>query len=190
VGTIAHEWFMGVAALQGYEGANAKALALWQETYPDNPSVALTDTFSTKVFFQEFAKDPARAEKWTALRQDSGNPFEFAPAAKAMYESIGIDIRTRTIIYSDGLTLDKVLQLKKHCDDIGFRCSFGIGTFLTNDFKTKSSGYTKKSKALNMVIKLAKVDNRDCVKISDDLNKNTGEKASVSFVKKLYGLPN
>ena len=49
--------------------------------------------------------------------------------------------------------------------------SFGIGTFLTNDFKTKSSGYTEKSRALNMVIKLAKVDDRDCVKISDDLTK-------------------
>ncbi|KAF8556159.1 nicotinate phosphoribosyltransferase [Imleria badia] len=195
VGTIAHEWFMGVAALKGYEGANAKALALWQETYPNNfPLIALTDTFSTKVFLQacipEFAKDPARAEKWIGLRQDSGNPFEFAPAAKAMYESIGIDIRTKTIIYSDALTLDKVLQLKKHCDDIGVNCSFGIGTFLTNDFKMKSSGYAEKSRALNMVIKLAKVDDRDCVKISDDLGKNTGEKASVEVVKKLYGLPN
>lgn len=39
-----------------------------------------------------------------------------------MYESIGIDIRTKTIVYSDGLTLDRVLQLKKQCDDIGFRC--------------------------------------------------------------------
>jgi nicotinate phosphoribosyltransferase len=49
--------------------------------------------------------------------------------------------------------------------------SFGIGTSLTNDFKTKSSGYSEKSRALNMVIKLAKVDDRDCVKISDDLSK-------------------
>ena len=49
--------------------------------------------------------------------------------------------------------------------------SFGIGTSLTNDFKTKSSGYSEKSRALNMVIKLAKVDDRDCVKISDDLGK-------------------
>ncbi|KAF8433364.1 Quinolinate phosphoribosyl transferase [Boletus edulis BED1] len=190
VGTIAHEWFMGIAALKGYEGANINALALWEETYPNGSFVALTDTFSTRVFFQELAKDPARAEKWSGLRQDSGNPFEFAPAAKAMYESIGIDIRTKNIIYSDGLNSDKVLQLKKHCDDIGFGCSFGIGTNLTNDFKTKSSGYTEKSKALNMVIKLAKVDDEDCVKISDDLSKNTGDKALVACVKKLYGIPN
>ncbi|KAI9567288.1 Quinolinate phosphoribosyl transferase [Boletus coccyginus] len=191
VGTIAHEWFMGVAALKGYEGANVKALALWDETYPDHSFVALTDTFSTKVFLQEFEKDPARAEKWAGIRQDSGNPFDFAPAAKAMYESIGIDIRTKTIVYSDALTVDKVLQLKKQCDDIGLtKCSFGIGTSLTNDFKTKSSGYTEKSRSLNIVFKLGKVDDKDCVKISDDLSKNTGDKASVQFVKKLYGLPN
>ena len=39
-----------------------------------------------------------------------------------MYESIGIDIRTKTIIYSDALILDRVLELKKQCDDVGFRC--------------------------------------------------------------------
>lgn len=39
-----------------------------------------------------------------------------------MYESIGMDIRTKTIIYSDALNSDKVLRLKKHCDDIGVNC--------------------------------------------------------------------
>ncbi|KAF9223572.1 nicotinate phosphoribosyltransferase [Gyrodon lividus] len=188
VGTIAHEWFMGIAALKGYEGANAKALELWQKTYPDSFLVALTDTFSTKVFFQDLAKDPDRARKWAGLRQDSGDPLEFAPAAKAMYDSIGVDIRTKNIIYSDALTLEKALKLKKQCDEIGFKCSFGIGTFLTNDFKTKSSRYTEKSRALNMVIKLAQVDEKECVKISDDPTKNTGDKAMIECVKRLYGL--
>ena len=45
-------YFIQVGALKGYEGANATALALWQETYPNNSFVALTDTFSTEVFFQ------------------------------------------------------------------------------------------------------------------------------------------
>ena len=52
-----------------------------------------------------------------------------------------------------------------------FPGAFGIGTFLMNDFKTKSSGYTEKSRALNTVIKLAKVDGRDCVKLTDDMSK-------------------
>lgn len=49
--------------------------------------------------------------------------------------------------------------------------SFGIGTFLTNDFYTASSGGVEKSKALNIVIKLSSVDEEPCVKISDDLTK-------------------
>jgi nicotinate phosphoribosyltransferase len=49
--------------------------------------------------------------------------------------------------------------------------SFGIGTSLTNDFRSVSSGGKEKSKALNMVIKLASVDGRPCVKISDELSK-------------------
>ncbi|KIK92417.1 hypothetical protein PAXRUDRAFT_147374 [Paxillus rubicundulus Ve08.2h10] len=188
VGTIAHEWFMGIAALNGYESANAQALELWQKTYQDSLLIALTDTFSTKVFFQDFAKDPDRARQWAGLRQDSGNPLEFAPAAKAMYDNIGVDIGTKSIIYSDALTLDKVLQLKKQCDEIGFKCSFGIGTFLTNNFMKKSSNYAETSRALNMVIKLARVDGKECVKISDDPTKNTGDQATVQHVKNLYGL--
>lgn len=49
--------------------------------------------------------------------------------------------------------------------------SFGIGTWLTNDFKTKSSGYEERSKALNIVIKLGSIDGKECVKISDELTK-------------------
>lgn len=49
--------------------------------------------------------------------------------------------------------------------------SFGIGTFLTNDFRTLSSGLAEKNKPLNIVIKLSSVDGLSCVKISDDLTK-------------------
>jgi nicotinate phosphoribosyltransferase len=49
--------------------------------------------------------------------------------------------------------------------------SFGIGTFLTNDFFTMSSGGREKSRALNMVIKIATLGGNPCVKISDDLDK-------------------
>src|SRR5882762_5021079 len=52
-----------------------------------------------------------------------------------------------------------------------FSATFGIGTYLTNDFRTLSSGGKDKSKALNMVIKITSVDGEHCVKISDDLMK-------------------
>lgn len=48
--------------------------------------------------------------------------------------------------------------------------SFGIGTDLTNDFR-KASDPSQKSKALNMVIKLNKINGKDCIKLSDDKGK-------------------
>ena len=125
--------------MRGYEHANGIALDLWEEVYPDAALVALTDTFSTKAFFQvrapkvptrfssyawcdeqDFERDVERARRWRVLRQDSGDPFVFAPQAKEVYERLGINHRERTIIYSDSLDLEKTLALKKHCEEIGF----------------------------------------------------------------------
>ncbi|KAG1843917.1 hypothetical protein DFJ58DRAFT_33356 [Suillus subalutaceus] len=41
--------------------------------------------------------------------------------------------------------------------------SFGVGTWLTNDFE-KSSWYEGKSKVLNTVVKLESIDGKECVK--------------------------
>ncbi|KAG7451014.1 nicotinate phosphoribosyltransferase [Guyanagaster necrorhizus] len=190
MGTIAHEWFMGVAALKGYETANSLALELWEQTFPNSKAlIALTDTFSTGAFFDSFVKVPDLAGRWTGLRQDSGDPFTFSLRAKAVYEKMGIDHRTKTITFSDALDIDKALKLQKQSEEIGFKASFGIGTFLSNDFVKASSGGKEKSRAINMVIKLASVDGKPCVKISDDLTKNTGDEAEVQKVKRIFGLP-
>ena len=46
------EWFMGVAAIGGYENTNGRAMDLWEAVYPNALLVALTDTFSTEAFYQ------------------------------------------------------------------------------------------------------------------------------------------
>ncbi|PAV24028.1 nicotinate phosphoribosyltransferase [Pyrrhoderma noxium] len=188
IGTIAHEWFMGVAAIRGYEGANGVALDLWEQVYPKGPLIALTDTFSTDIFFKDFVKDKERALRWSGLRQDSGDPLAYAPRAKEIYDSMGIDFRTRSIIYSDALNIEKALKIKAQCDEIGFTCSFGIGTFLTNDF-ARISDNQQRSRALNMVIKLAEVNGEPCIKISDEIMKNTGDPNGVKKVKGIYKIP-
>jgi len=177
---------MGVASSEGYEGATARALALWQQTYGANLSICLTDTFSSEIFFKGFTKE--QAMHWQGLRQDSGDPFVFAPRAKEIYENLGIDYRQKTIVYSDGLSVEKCIRLKEHCESIGFKPSFGIGTNFTNDFKTAPSNGTEKSKALNIVIKIASINGKPCVKISDELTKNTGDPEVVKEVKKRLGI--
>ena len=136
--------------------------------------------------------------RWRGLRQDSGDPLKYIKSALAAYKSVGVDWRTKTIVFSDGLDVKKCSVIKDECDKSGFlraflshtrqsnRCiadlnfmtaTFGIGTSLTNDFQ-KLSDSKQKSRALNMVIKLAELDGRPCVKISDEITKVCAQSAS------------
>lgn len=51
IGTHAHEWFMFHAAKYGYKMANLLGLEHWSDVYRGDLGIALSDTYTTEVFF-------------------------------------------------------------------------------------------------------------------------------------------
>ncbi|KAJ2373303.1 nicotinate phosphoribosyltransferase [Coemansia sp. RSA 2607] len=172
IGTVGHEWTMAIAAIEGtYENGNTLALNKWYGTFKGSLGIALTDTFGSKAFFANFNRE--LATKYSGVRHDSGDPVEFTRAVCAHYSSLGIDPASKVIVYSDGLNAETAVALKRHADDCGIKCAFGIGTDFTNDF-THASDPSTKSRAANIVIKLFKCNDNFCVKLSDVATKHTG----------------
>jgi len=176
---------MGISALEGIENANKKALVRWLDIYKGALGIALTDTFRTEVFFRDFDYDLAKA--YTGVRQDSGDPLKFVDAMVDHYRKIGIDPKTKVIVFSDALDVDKAIQLQEYCQNAGVNSSFGIGTYFTNDFK-RLSAPEQRSEPMNMVIKMNHCNDTPVIKLSDDVLKNSGDSGLVREIKAKLGL--
>jgi len=169
IGTMAHEWIMAISALESLRHANRFALEAWKEVYKGCLGIALTDTYGSDAFFRDFDSELSRL--FDGVRHDSGDPIEFAGKTIKHYKSLGIDPSTKTIVFSDGLNVDKAIELQKFCDT-NIRCSFGIGTHFTNDFPSITP--------MNIVIKLYSINNIPVVKLSDSPGKEMGDPAAVA----------
>ncbi|RAJ79271.1 nicotinate phosphoribosyltransferase [Chitinophaga dinghuensis] len=182
VGTHAHEWFMFHAAKYGFKMANMMGLEHWVQVYRGDLGIALSDTYTSKVFFEQF--DKKFAKLFDGVRHDSGDPLEFADATIAHYISKNVDPLSKTIIFSDGLDYHKVAEIASYCRGrIGM--SFGIGTNFTNDVGLE---------ALNIVIKMYEAHPEDAprwtpvVKLSDISGKYTGDEGTIELAKIILGI--
>lgn len=182
MGTHPHEWFMFHGAQFGYKHANYLGMEAWSNTYQGDLGIALTDTYTSDVFFRNFSK--VHAKLFDGIRQDSGDEYEFTDKAIARYKELGINPLTKTIIFSNALDFIKAGQIADYCrGKIGF--AFGIGTNLTNDLGVPHA---------NIVMKLTKCKMNErqpeeyTIKLSDDLGKHLGPIEEVEIAKKTLNI--
>ena len=158
VGTMAHEWIMCTG--QGNHRHNPAysnwyALDAWIKEYGVLNGIALTDTITTDCFLRDFQL--TYATLFSGVRHDSGDPYEWGEKMIAHYKSLGIDPKTKTLLFSDSLDFERADKLYRHfCKETNV--AFGIGTYLSNDTDVP---------ALNIVMKTTICNGMDVAKISD-----------------------
>jgi nicotinate phosphoribosyltransferase len=86
---------------------------------------------------------------------------EWGEKALAHYEAKHVDPRTKRLVFSDGLNINKAIDLYDRFAD-RVRVGFGIGTNLTNDV-----GF----EPLNIVMKLTGCNGKPVAKLSDSPGK-------------------
>jgi len=176
IGTMAHELICAIGGMYGPQMANYLAMQSWSATFKGSLGTFLYDTYGWCIFSLNFSEDYANMFK--GLRVDSGDNAKELERIESKYRSLGIDPRTRQVVFSNALTTDDAVKIQGFAKG---RCipSFGIGTHFTNDFPG--------IEPMNIVIKLAaaKITEswpffNDTCKLSEDANKCTGDPAVIS----------
>ena len=173
MGTHPHEWFMFHGAQFGYKHANYMALENWVNVYDGDLGIALSDTYTSGIFLSNLSRKQAKL--FDGVRCDSGNEFRFIDSLISRYKELGIDATTKTIVFSNALDFTKALEIQEYCRN-KIRCSFGIGTNLTNDTGFEPSNIVMKLTQCKMNVNQ---EWRECIKLSDDEGKHTGSPEEV-----------
>lgn len=186
IGTNAHELPMVYSALAQTDEALARApydvLSDWHDEHDGNLRIILPDTYGTKGFLE---RAPDWLAGWTGIRIDSGDPATAAETAINWWKSRGEDPTKKLVIFSDGLDVDKILEL--HTQFSGrVRPSFGWGTLMTNDFRGLTSGDALAP--FSMVCKAVSANGSPTVKLSDNPRKAMGPAEEIERYKRVFGV--
>ncbi len=178
IGTMAHEFLQACQVLApSIIGSQKFALNMWLKEYPHHLGIALTDVLTMDIFLQEF--DRHLTERFAGLRQDSGSPIVWGEKALAHYRANGIDPKTKTFVFSDGLTIPSAITIYDHFQHQA-KLFFGIGTNLTNDMGVNP---------LDIVIKMTETNHKPVIKLSDSPGKVICDDENYhQYVKNLFHL--
>ena len=162
IGTMAHEFIMGVG--QGDPAKNPAysnrfAMEAWTQIYGVLNGIFLTDTITDKMCRMDM--DFKFASSFKGVRNDSGDPIEWGENWIKHYEKLGIDPKTKTLLFSNSLDFKRADEIYRHFAG-RVNVAFGIGTYLSNDTFVNP---------FNIVMKMTTCNGHPVAKISDDAGK-------------------
>ncbi|WP_303722526.1 nicotinate phosphoribosyltransferase [Malonomonas rubra] len=178
IGTMAHEWLQSWQAVTRLADAQKAALEGWVREYRGRLGIALTDNYSMDAFIRDFS-DPYFVKLYDGLRHDSGDPLVWGEKAIKLYQDMGIDPLSKTLVFSDSLDFPKMLEIYRYFKGRA-RVSFGIGTNLMNDVGNVP---------LDIVIKMVAANGKPVAKISDEPGKSMCENIDyLRYLASVYGI--
>ena len=176
-GTMAHEFLQACQALVALPEFQKFAFDTWMQEYRGDLGIALSDVIGMDPFLRDFDKLFCKA--YDGARHDSGDPVEWGEKLIRHYQSLGVDPKTKSAVFSDSLDVPRAMALARHFAG-RIRTSFGIGTNLTNDM-----GF----EPLSIVIKMTRCNGRPVAKLSDSPGKlMCHDEAYLSYLRQTFGI--
>ncbi len=178
LGTMAHEYLQACQALgPRLRDSQVFGFETWAREYRGDLGIALSDVYGIEPFLRDF--DMYFCKLFDGARHDSGDPFTWGERMIAHYRNNRVDPMTKTLIFSDGLTVGKIIALYQQFRG---RCllAFGIGTNLTNDL-----GY----EPLQIVIKMTQCNGQPVAKLSDTPGKGMcDDEKYLAYLRQVFGI--
>jgi len=178
LGTVAHEYMQACQALgPRLRDSQAFAFEVWAKEYRGDLGIAISDTYGMDAFLRDF--DLYFCKLFDGARQDSGDPVEWGEKLIAHYLRNRVDPRTKTLIFSDSLTIPKAVEIAQRFSGRA-RLAFGIGTNLTNDL-----GFAP----LQIVIKMTECNGQPVAKLSDSPGKTMSkDEGYLAYLRQVFGI--
>jgi nicotinate phosphoribosyltransferase len=178
LGTMAHEYMQACQALgPRLRDSQTFAFDKWAQEYRGDLGIAVADTYGTDAFLRDF--DMYFCKLFDGARHDSGDPFQWGERLIAHYRKNRVDPRTKTLIFSDQLTVPVAIQIARRFHGRALT-AFGIGTNLTNDL-----GFDP----INIVIKMTECNGQPVAKVSDAPGKTVSKDPGyLAYLRQVFGL--
>lgn len=178
MGTMAHEYLQACQALgPRLRDSQTFAFEMWAKEYRGDLGIALTDVYGIEPFLKDF--DMYFCKLFDGVRQDSGDPESWGERMIEHYKANRCDPRTKTFIFSDSLTFERLIKLFRRFKG-RVKLGFGVGTNLTNDLGPEP---------LNIVIKMVRANGQPVAKISDTPGKSLCDDPSyLAYLKQVFGM--